>query len=63
MLCIVRGSGVVEIDGRESKDSAGWCDYLPEGTPHLVQNRNDDFLVELGMFTPAGSPAQNTPVD
>ncbi len=59
----VRGGGIVEIDGQESKVSAGWCYYLPEGTPHLVQNRHDDFLVELGVFMPAGSPTQNTPVD
>lgn len=63
MLCIVRGGGIVEIDGQESKVSRGRCYYLPVGTPHLVQNRHDDFLVELGVFTPAGSPAQNTPVD
>jgi len=63
MLCIVRGSGTVEINGQEQEVSAGWCYYLPRGTPHLVQNRNQEHLVELGVFTPAGSPTQNTPVE
>jgi mannose-6-phosphate isomerase-like protein (cupin superfamily) len=63
MLCIVSGSGTVEINGVEQEVSPGWCYYLPRGTPHLVQNRRAEFLVELGVFTPAGSPAQNTPVE
>lgn len=63
MLCILRGSGLVEIDGHEERVGAGWCYYLPAGTPHLVQNLGDEPLVELGVFTPAGSPAQNTPVE
>lgn len=63
MLCIVRGTGTVEIEGQEQKVGPGWCYYLPEGTVHLVQNLEAEFLVELGVFTPAGSPAQNTPVE
>ncbi len=63
MLCIVSGSGTVEIEGVEQEVSAGWCYYLPRGTVHLVQNRAEEFLVELGVFTPAGSPTQNTPVE
>jgi mannose-6-phosphate isomerase-like protein (cupin superfamily) len=63
MLCIVSGTGTVEINGEETEVSAGWCYYLPQGTPHLVQNRDEAFLVELGVFTPAGSPTQNTPVE
>lgn len=63
MLCIVRGHGLVEIDGQETRVGPGSCYYLPAGTPHLVQNQGDEFLVELGVFTPAGSPAQNSPVE
>jgi mannose-6-phosphate isomerase-like protein (cupin superfamily) len=63
MLCIVSGRGLVEIEGTETEVGPGWCYYLPRGTPHLVQNREEAFLVELGVFTPAGSPAQNTPVE
>ena len=63
MLCIVSGTGTVEVNGVEHDVSAGWCYYLPRGTPHLVQNTQSEFLVELGVFTPAGSPTQNTPVE
>ncbi len=63
MLCIVSGTGTVEIEGVEQEVSAGWCYYLPRGTVHLVQNRAEEHLVELGVFTPAGSPTQNTPVE
>lgn len=62
MLCIVRGHGLVEIDGQETEVGPGSCYYLPAGTPHLVQNSGDEILIELGVFTPAGSPTQNTPV-
>lgn len=63
MLCVLRGEGTVEIEGREVEIGPGWCYYLPRGCVHLVQNTQEAFLVELGVFTPAGSPAQNTPVE
>lgn len=63
MLVIVRGSGLVEIEGQEQEVGPGWCYYLPRNTVHLVQNRSSDLLVELGVFTPAGSPTQNTPME
>jgi len=63
MLCIVRGTGTVEIEGKEAVVGPGDCYYLPRGCVHLVQNAGEEFLVELGVCTPAGSPAQNTPVE
>jgi mannose-6-phosphate isomerase-like protein (cupin superfamily) len=63
MLCIVRGSGTVEIEGKEATVGPGDCYYLPRGCVHLVQNTGEEYLVELGVFTPAGSPTQNTPVE
>jgi mannose-6-phosphate isomerase-like protein (cupin superfamily) len=63
MLCIVRGSGTVEIEGEEATVGPGDCYYLPRGCVHLVQNTGAELLVELGVFTPAGSPTQNTPVE
>jgi mannose-6-phosphate isomerase-like protein (cupin superfamily) len=63
MLYILRGHGTVEIEGHEVEVGPGDCYYLPRGCVHLVQNTQDDFLVELGIFTPAGSPTQNTPVE
>lgn len=63
MICIVKGSGTVEIEGHQAAISPGWCYYLPQGAQHRVENTEQDYLVELGVFTPAGSPAQNTPVE
>lgn len=64
MLFILSGRGHIEIDGHEAEISPGWGYYLPRGVPHVVQNHDESaFLIELGIFTPAGSPAQNTPVE
>lgn len=62
MICVVAGSGTVEIAGRSTRVGPGSCYYLPKGVPHLVENTGEEFLVELGVFTPSLSPAQNTPV-
>lgn len=64
MVCIIAGSGTVDIEGEVASVSPGWCYYLPEGVPHLVENKDpDNYLVEMCVFTPSGSPEQNTPVE
>lgn len=63
MICVVSGRGTVEIAGQSTSVRAGSCYYLPMGVPHLVENTGDEFLVELGVFTPSLPPAQNTPVE
>lgn len=62
MLCVVAGHGLVEIEGHPERVGPGWCFYLPEGTPHLVENTSTDYLRLLGVFTPPGSPAQAIPL-
>lgn len=63
MVCIIAGSGTVDINGHLADVSPGWCYYLPAGVPHRVENKNpDNYLVEMCVFTPSGSPEQNTPV-
>jgi mannose-6-phosphate isomerase-like protein (cupin superfamily) len=62
MLCVVSGHGLVQIEGRQQRVSPGWCFYLPEGTPHLVENTSTEYLRLLGVFTPPGSPAQAIPL-
>ncbi len=57
------GRGTVEIEGKEVPVGPEDCYCLPRNYVHLVQNTDDDSLVELGLFTPAGSPTQNTPVE
>lgn len=64
MVCIIEGSGTVDINGHLASVSPGWCYYLPEGVPHRVENKDpDNYLVEMCVFTPSGSPEQNTPVE
>ncbi|MEO6825711.1 MAG: cupin domain-containing protein [Microbacteriaceae bacterium] len=64
MVCIIEGAGTVDINGKVASVSPGWCYYLPEGVPHRVENKDpDNYLVEMCVFTPSGSPEQNTPVE
>lgn len=64
VIFIVSGSATIDIDGEITDVSKGWCYYLPAGVPHVVDNRDENVrLVELGVFTPSGSPANNTPVE
>ncbi|ONI78013.1 hypothetical protein ALI144C_31985 [Actinosynnema sp. ALI-1.44] len=63
MAFVVGGRGTVEIAGEVSAIGPGSCFYLPEGVHHRVENQHDGYLRLLGVFTPAGSPAQNFPVE
>nr|WP_052477653.1 cupin domain-containing protein [Kibdelosporangium sp. MJ126-NF4]CEL13131.1 hypothetical protein [Kibdelosporangium sp. MJ126-NF4]CTQ98820.1 hypothetical protein [Kibdelosporangium sp. MJ126-NF4] len=63
MAFVVGGSGRVEIAGEVSEIGPGSCFYLPAGVHHRVENLEDGFLRLLGVFTPAGSPTQNIPVE
>ncbi|TCO47406.1 cupin domain-containing protein [Actinocrispum wychmicini] len=63
MAFVVGGSGRVEIAGETSTLTPGSCFYLPAGVHHRVENLDTGFLRLLGVFTPAGSPSQNIPVE
>lgn len=63
MAFVVGGSGQVEIAGEMATLTPGCCFYLPAGIHHRVENLESGFLRLLGVFTPAGSPAQNIPVE
>lgn len=56
MICVLSGTGQVEIEGDVTQIGRGSCFYLPAGTRHLVENTGDGFLTLLGVFRPAGSP-------
>ncbi len=57
VLYILGGAGVVHVDGREEPVAAGDSVFLPPGVPHCLENRSDGALRLLGVFSPAGSPA------
>ena len=58
MIYILDGRGVLHIDGEASPLREGSCVHLPAGTIHSLENAGDTELRLLGVFRPAGSPAE-----
>jgi mannose-6-phosphate isomerase-like protein (cupin superfamily) len=56
-IYVLEGEGLVHIVDRRKPIAAGSSVYLPPGTPHRLQNVSDGLLKLLGVFSPAGSPA------
>ena len=57
-IYILEGEGITHIgDDRHEPISAGTSIYLPPGTPHCLENRGEQTLKLLGVFSPPGSPA------
>ena len=49
---------MLEIDDEQAPITTGTCIHLPRGLVHCLANTGDDELRLLGVFTPAGSPAE-----
>jgi mannose-6-phosphate isomerase-like protein (cupin superfamily) len=62
VIYILGGQGQVHIDDGVFPMSAGTSIYLPPGTPHCLENTSPETLSLLGVFCPAGSPANRTNV-
>ncbi len=58
VIYILEGRGVLHIDGKASPLRAGSCVHLPARTIHSLENAGDTELRLLGVFRPAGSPAE-----
>ena len=56
-IYVLAGEGLVHIRDRREPIVAGSSVYLPPGTPHRIENVSDGLLKLLGVFSPAGSPA------
>jgi mannose-6-phosphate isomerase-like protein (cupin superfamily) len=60
-ISILEGEGIVHIFGvsgeRQEPIRSGTSIFLPPGTPHCLENRSEGVLKLLGVFSPAGSPA------
>jgi mannose-6-phosphate isomerase-like protein (cupin superfamily) len=56
-IYVLAGDGLVHIGDRREPIAAGSSVYLPPGTPHRLENVSDGLLKLLGVFSPAGSPA------
>ncbi len=59
VIFILGGEGVVHIDDRHVPIREGTSIFLPPGVPHCLENASEGTLRLLGVFSPAGSPADH----
>ena len=58
VIYIIKGEGIVHYDDKQTTIKEGNSVYLPPGTMHRLENKNPKLELELlGVFCPAGSPA------
>jgi mannose-6-phosphate isomerase-like protein (cupin superfamily) len=55
---VLEGEGVVEIGGEQAPLRPGSCVHLPARLVHCLANTGDSEMRVLGVFRPAGSPAE-----
>ena len=60
VIYVLEGSGIAHIDDRSVPVRPGTSIFLPPGTPHCLENRDETELKVLGVFSPPGSPAHMT---
>lgn len=58
VIYILEGEGLLEIDGEQAPLGPGSCVHLPARLVHCLANTGDSELRLLGVFRPAGSPAE-----
>jgi mannose-6-phosphate isomerase-like protein (cupin superfamily) len=58
VIYILEGEGVLEIGGEQAPLRPGSCVHLPRTLVHCLANTGESDLRLLGVFTPAGSPAE-----
>jgi uncharacterized cupin superfamily protein len=58
VIYVLEGEGVLEIGGERAPLRAGSCVHLPRTLVHCLANTGERELRLLGVFTPAGSPAE-----
>ena len=56
VVYVLRGEGVVHLEGDDAPVSAGSCVYLPPPLQHCLENTGTGVLRVLGVFCPAGDP-------
>ena len=59
VIYVVGGEGVLHIEGEESEPiGTGSCVHLPARLIHCLENTGSEDMTVLGVFRPAGSPAE-----
>jgi mannose-6-phosphate isomerase-like protein (cupin superfamily) len=63
VLCILSGSGRVWAGRSSTAIEPGSCIFLPRRQVHCLENTGSAELILLGVFYPAGSPADRSSAD
>jgi quercetin dioxygenase-like cupin family protein len=58
VIYVLEGEGVLEVGGEQRPLRPGACVHLPARLVHCLANTGADEMRVLGVFTPAGSPAE-----
>ncbi len=58
VIYILEGEGELHIDGEQAELRPGSCVHLPARLVHCLANTGETELRLLGVFRPAGSPAE-----
>jgi quercetin dioxygenase-like cupin family protein len=58
VIYVLEGEGVLEIAGEQAPLRPGTCVHLPARLVHCLANTGGSELRVLGVFRPAGSPAE-----
>ena len=58
VVYVLAGKGALHIDGETAPLLPGTCVHLPKGLVHCLENTGPGEMRVLGVFRPAGSPAE-----
>jgi mannose-6-phosphate isomerase-like protein (cupin superfamily) len=58
VVYVLAGNGAFHVDGESVPLRAGTCVHLPAGLVHCLENVGPGEMQVLGVFRPAGSPAE-----
>lgn len=58
VVYVLAGTGALHIDGETAPLITGTCVHLPKGLIHCLENVGPGEMRVLGVFRPAGSPAE-----
>ena len=58
VIYVLEGEGYLDISGEQAPIGPGTCIHLPKTLVHSLANTGDGEMRVLGVFRPAGSPAE-----
>ena len=58
VIYVLEGEGVMHMDATQTSLRAGSCIHLPARELHTLENSGPGVMRVLGVFRPAGSPAE-----